>query len=50
MIFQSNPGFVFHDSRGFEDGIFELNLLKKFLADRAGEVKLEGRLHAIWYA
>ena len=49
LIFQSNPGFIFHDSQGFEGGTFELDLLKKFLADRAGETKLERRLHAIWY-
>ena len=24
-------------------------MLKKFLADQAGELKLERRLHAIWY-
>ena len=48
-MFPSNPGFIFHDSRGFEGGTFELDLLKEFLANRAGETKLEGRLHAIWY-
>ena len=27
----------------------ELDLMKKFLAERAGEMKLERRLHAIWW-
>ena len=49
LIFPSNPGFIFHDSRGFEGGIFELDLTKKFLVAQAGELKLERRLHAIWY-
>ena len=49
LIFPSNPGFIFHDSRGFEGGTFELDLLKHFLVRRAYEMKLERRLHAIWY-
>ena len=32
MIFRSNPGFIFHDSRGFETGsVKELNLMKDFV-------------------
>ena len=27
----------------------ELGLMKKFLADRVSEMKLEKRLHAIWW-
>ena len=50
MIFRSNPGFIFHDSRGFESGsVEELDLMKKFLADRTHETRLERRLHAIWW-
>ena len=49
LIFLSNPGFIFHDSQGFEGGAFELDLLKMFLAKQAGEMKLEKCLHAIWY-
>ena len=49
MIFRSNPGFIFHDSRGFESGsVKELDLMKKFLADRTSETRLERRLHVIW--
>ncbi|KIM71270.1 hypothetical protein PILCRDRAFT_99489 [Piloderma croceum F 1598] len=33
MIFKSNPGFVFHDSRGFESGgDSELRVVKDFIA------------------
>ncbi|KAL4073060.1 hypothetical protein V8B97DRAFT_1898987 [Scleroderma yunnanense] len=50
LIFQSNPGFIFHDSRGFETGSMnELNLMKDFVADRAATMKLEKRIHAIWF-
>ena len=50
LIFRSSPKFIFHDSRGFETGsVNELDLMKKFLADRASEMKLEKRLHAIWW-
>ncbi|KIJ58646.1 hypothetical protein HYDPIDRAFT_141417 [Hydnomerulius pinastri MD-312] len=50
MIFKSNPGFVFHDSRGFEaGGTDELNKVKTFIAARANEKSLPDRLHAIWY-
>jgi len=49
LIFQSNPGFIFHDSRGFETGsVDELNSMKDFVADRAATMKLEKRIHAIW--
>ncbi|KIJ61155.1 hypothetical protein HYDPIDRAFT_97230, partial [Hydnomerulius pinastri MD-312] len=50
MIFKSNPGFVFHDSRGFEaGGRDELDKATKFIAARANKMSLEDRLHAIWY-
>ncbi|KIM72009.1 hypothetical protein PILCRDRAFT_804345 [Piloderma croceum F 1598] len=50
MIFKSNPGFVFHDSRGFESGgDSELRIVKDFIARRARETKLHNQLHAIWY-
>ncbi|KAG1734540.1 hypothetical protein EDD22DRAFT_1045349 [Suillus occidentalis] len=42
MVFQSNPGFVFHDSRGFEaGGESEFEKVKAFIVDH--------QLHAIWY-
>ncbi|KAL4074914.1 hypothetical protein V8B97DRAFT_2022521 [Scleroderma yunnanense] len=50
LIFRSNPGFIFHDSRGFEAGSEnELNLMKNFVAERATTMKLEKRIHAIWF-
>ncbi|KIJ58217.1 hypothetical protein HYDPIDRAFT_103101, partial [Hydnomerulius pinastri MD-312] len=50
MIFKSNPGFVFHDSRGFEaGGSDELGRVQKFIAARADKPYLKDHLHAIWY-
>ncbi|KAG1747902.1 uncharacterized protein EDB91DRAFT_49360 [Suillus paluster] len=50
MVFKSNPGFVFHDSCGFEAGsVEEFEEMKKFISERANATKLEERLHAIWY-
>jgi hypothetical protein len=49
MIFRSNQGFVFHDSRGFEaGGATELDNVKKFIKQRAKEKKLPDQIHAIW--
>ncbi|KIM30955.1 hypothetical protein M408DRAFT_65939 [Serendipita vermifera MAFF 305830] len=50
MVFTSNPGFRFHDSRGFESGgIDELDRVKAFITQRSQDRKVENRLHAIWY-
>ncbi|KAG1810391.1 GTP-binding protein [Suillus plorans] len=50
MVFKSNPGFRFHDSRGFEaGGESEFKMVKAFIADRSKEVRLSHQLHAIWY-
>ena len=46
------PGsnFIFHDSRGFEVGATEeMNIVMKFIEERAAETKLKDQLHAIWY-
>jgi hypothetical protein len=49
MVFRSNPGFVFHDSRGFEaGGDSEFDKVKAFIADRSKETDLKNRIHAIW--
>ncbi|KIM65653.1 hypothetical protein SCLCIDRAFT_1212046 [Scleroderma citrinum Foug A] len=49
LIFRSNTGFIFHDSRGFEAGSEEeVKLMKKFLVHCAATMKLEKRIHAIW--
>ncbi|KAG2140504.1 uncharacterized protein EDB93DRAFT_677762 [Suillus bovinus] len=50
MVFKSNPGFVFHDSCGFEAGSKdEFEDMKKFVSERVHAKKLEERIHAIWY-
>ncbi|KAG2029872.1 hypothetical protein BDR03DRAFT_1017817 [Suillus americanus] len=50
MVFRSNPGFVFHDSRGFEaGGESEFDKVKTFIARRSKKASLKSRLHAIWY-
>jgi hypothetical protein len=49
MVFHSNPGFIFHDSRGFEAGdISELEIVKKFIKEHSEKKKLKEQLHAIW--
>ena len=49
MVFRSNSGFVFHDSRRFEAGsIKEFDRMKDFVADRAKTTFLKKRIHAIW--
>jgi len=49
MVFQSAPGFHFHDSRGFEaGGIEELEIVKAFITERAQTRNLKDQLHAIW--
>ena len=49
MVFQSNPDFVFHDSRGFEaGGIQEFEQMKEFVTERAKTTFLQKRIHAIW--
>ena len=49
MVFRSNPGFIFHDSRGFEaGGKAELNAVKDFVTRRSKEKDLGRQVHAIW--
>ena len=46
------PGsnFIFHDSQGFEVGARdEMEIVLKFIKDRAAQTKLKDQLHAIWY-
>ncbi|KAL4066359.1 hypothetical protein V8B97DRAFT_2025504 [Scleroderma yunnanense] len=50
LVFQGNPGFIFHDSCGFEAGSAnEFELMNEFVAHRATTLKLEQRIHAIWF-
>jgi len=50
MTFDSNPRYVFHDSRGFEAGrTSELDTVKGFIQHRSTTKSLGEQLHAIWY-
>ncbi|KAG1793032.1 hypothetical protein EV424DRAFT_1530399 [Suillus variegatus] len=50
MVFESNPGFVFHDSHGFEAGSKdEFDKVKAFITDRSTQAKIAKRLHVIWF-
>ncbi|KAG2125444.1 GTP-binding protein [Suillus clintonianus] len=50
MVFPKNPGFIFHDSRGFESGgESEYDEVNKFIADRSKEGNMKDRIHTIWY-
>jgi hypothetical protein len=49
MIFESNMGFVFHDSRGFEAGsASELDKVKDFVKICSTNKNFRDHLHAIW--
>ncbi|KAJ8580289.1 hypothetical protein M405DRAFT_778363 [Rhizopogon salebrosus TDB-379] len=51
LVFRSSPGFVFHDSCGFEaGGEDEFQTMKKFISERASARILDQRVHAIWRA
>ncbi|KAG1894206.1 GTP-binding protein [Suillus fuscotomentosus] len=50
MVFQSNQGFIFHDSRGFEaGGQFEFDKVKAFIGRRSKKRRLSDQIHVIWY-
>ncbi|KAG1743765.1 hypothetical protein EDD22DRAFT_1005920 [Suillus occidentalis] len=50
MVFRSNPGFVFHDLRGFEaGGHSEFDKVNDSIARRSQEKRLSDRIHIIWY-
>ncbi|KDQ19318.1 hypothetical protein BOTBODRAFT_27904 [Botryobasidium botryosum FD-172 SS1] len=50
LMFPSSPGFVFHDSRGFESGaVEELELVREFIQKKASLGSMKNQLHAIWY-
>ncbi|KAI6016094.1 GTP-binding protein [Pisolithus microcarpus] len=50
LVFSSNPGFVFHDSCGFEAGSArQFDEMKNFVVDRAVTTSLKKRIHAIWF-
>ncbi|KDQ13569.1 hypothetical protein BOTBODRAFT_111351 [Botryobasidium botryosum FD-172 SS1] len=50
LMFPNSPGFVFHDSRGFESGaVEELALVREFIRKKANLGSMQNQLHAIWY-
>ncbi|KDQ14892.1 hypothetical protein BOTBODRAFT_32254 [Botryobasidium botryosum FD-172 SS1] len=50
LMFPNNPGFIFHDSRGFESGaVEELDLVREFIRKKANLGSMKNQLHAIWY-
>ncbi|KAJ7265693.1 hypothetical protein C8J57DRAFT_390841 [Mycena rebaudengoi] len=50
LMFKSNPGYIFHDSRGFESGsASEVERVKAFISDRSWTGDLPKQIHAIWY-
>ncbi|KAF5320040.1 hypothetical protein D9758_018324 [Tetrapyrgos nigripes] len=49
ITYEANPGFVFHDSGGFESGSNdELEAVRAFIKARSEETTLRDQLHAIW--
>ncbi|KAG5637924.1 hypothetical protein H0H81_002685 [Sphagnurus paluster] len=50
MVFRSHPGFIFHDSSGFESGAEKEKLaMQKFIEERSSETLEVDQLHVIWY-
>ena len=49
FAFRSNPGFIFHDSPGFETGDEkQLQEVLSFLEEKAKSTDVDDQLHAIW--
>ena len=49
MMFKGNPGFIFHDSHGFEAGdAQELKLVQEFIEQHLKTRNMKEQLHAIW--
>ncbi|KAI6100088.1 GTP-binding protein [Pisolithus croceorrhizus] len=50
LVFKSNPGFVFHDSCGFEAGSTEqFDQMRGFVVKHAATKTVNDRVHAIWF-
>ncbi|KDQ53819.1 hypothetical protein JAAARDRAFT_136564 [Jaapia argillacea MUCL 33604] len=50
IIFEANPGYIFHDSRGFECGSTkEFKIVQDFIEQRGIEGASWKQFHAIWY-
>jgi len=51
LVFANHDRYIFHDSRGFEDGSEdELKIIREFVLRKSREKRLKNRLHAIWFA
>jgi hypothetical protein len=49
LVFANHPGYVFHDSRGFEaGGEDELKTVQDFVRRKSRATRLKDRLHVIW--
>ena len=49
FAFRSNPGFIFHDSAGFETGDErQLQEVLSFIEKKAKSTNVDDQLHAIW--
>ena len=49
FAFKSNPGFIFHDSPGFETGDEkQLQEVLSFIEEKAKSTEVDDQLHAIW--
>ncbi|KAG6807568.1 hypothetical protein H0H92_007064 [Tricholoma furcatifolium] len=50
FIFENNPGFIFHDSSGFEaGGEKELETVMSFIEEKAKSRDVMDQIHAIWF-
>ncbi|KAI6169033.1 GTP-binding protein [Pisolithus thermaeus] len=50
LVFKSNPGFVFHDSCGFEAGSTQqFDQMRSFVVDHAATKRVNDHIHAIWF-
>ena len=49
FAFKSNPGFIFHDSPGFETGdANQLQEVLSFMDEKSKSTDVDDQLHAIW--
>jgi hypothetical protein len=49
FVFKNNPGFIFHDSPGFEAGSEkQLQDVLSFMEKKAKSTEVDDQLHAIW--
>ncbi|KAI6038240.1 GTP-binding protein [Pisolithus marmoratus] len=50
LVFRSNPGFIFHDSCGFEAGSAQgFDQMRNFVTECAVTTSMNKHIHAIWF-